>query len=72
VVEAEVELDEPAPEAGASSPWDGSSKAPIPHWMTSPLVAVSVPVGVTVVPLASAIVKRVVNKTLAEAGDENL
>lgn len=57
---------------GGSSASSGLVRAPTPHWTGSPLAAVSVPVGVTVSPSASAMVKRVVKSGSVEKGEVNL
>lgn len=61
----------PVPTIGGWSTKVASSKCPVPQWITSPFGPVSVSVGGTVFPVASAIVKRVVKYRSEVAGDEN-
>jgi hypothetical protein len=68
--EAEAVLFVP-PRAGGVSARDGSSSLPIPYRTISPAAVVSCSVGGTVFPVASAMVKRVVQRTLVEAGEVN-
>lgn len=57
---------------GGASPWVGSVSAPVSHWMMSPFVAVWVWVGAVVLPVASAMVKRVVKSGSVAPGEVNL
>ena len=58
------------PLAGAGTASEGSTSAPVPHGMASPLGCVEL-AGSVVLPFASAIAKRVVQYVAVELGDVN-